>query len=196
MPATTTRGNKKGEAYSTEKIVLFQHLNALRKAQKGTKGLTMGQIQQKLSIGSRATLYRWAKMDMKLQTREQRKKRKGHRRLLSEHDGTILAGLICVRSELGFDTSANYIIGFMKEALGLSVRHRWVHDFAKRNRLSSRTAKPKEGNNKSQTTVREMVEFLKRVKNYNKAPHQIACLDKTGIYGTAKYDRQYGPKGG
>jgi hypothetical protein len=79
MPATTTRGNKIGEAYSTEKIVLFQHLNALRKAQKGTKGLTMGQIQQKLSIGSRATLYRWAKMDMKLQTREQRKKRKGHR---------------------------------------------------------------------------------------------------------------------
>lgn len=194
MPKNNTTNNKCGKAYPAETVAAFQRLAALRKAQKGSKGLTMGQIQKKLAVGSRATLYRWAKMDMKLKARTQRQKRKGHRRLLTEHEETILAGLICVRSELGFDTSANYIETTANEAFGIHATARWVHDFAKRNDLSARTAKAKEHCDSDVAAVREMVKFLKRIRALKKEPNQIACLDKTGVYNTAVYRKQYGPK--
>jgi hypothetical protein len=185
----------KGHAYAPSIVRDVQRLMALRKTASFNGTRSVAAIQKAVGIGSRTTLYRICKRSNTQEAVRQRRLRKAHNRLLTVHQEMVLGGLICVRSDLHFDTSSNYIITMARELFGVKVSARWVHDFAKRNQLSSRTAHGKENVLEDNDDVREMENFLKRVRARKKRPEQIACLDKTGVYGTAIYRKQYGPRG-
>lgn len=145
-------------------------------------------------VDSRTTIYRWANQIMTEKEVLARKLRKGHQRLLSEEEESIVAGAVLAHAEVNLDTSKNFIIQFVNELKGISVTDSWVRHFAARNDLTCRQAKGKENVPDIDKDYKRMVEFLKGVRARNKRPSQICCLDKTSIYSDAIYRPQYAAK--
>ena len=121
--------------------------------------------------------------------------KRGPKRILSDEQQCISAGWVVYRNIFRKDTSNEKLKTFMLEKFGASTNPTYLSRFNKKSHLSSRLVSKSSPSEYSKIRYRQAIEFLSRIRNKRKKPHQIVCLDKTSIYCDARYSRQLAPKG-
>jgi transposase len=185
----------RGKEYSPNVVRIAKLHMTLRSKTKVGPSKTVNEIKESLGIRSRSTIYNFLKRDNTKEGRLQRRRRKGARRLFTQEQEDIISGFIVLQSSVHKNTSSAVLRSFIREFFHKEVKSPWITKFAKRNHLSFRTAKSKVKATIQESDEISMEDFLHRVRAKKKAPHQIACLDKTSIYSQTVYPLQLGPLG-
>lgn len=143
----------------------------------------------------RSSVERIEKETYSVEAVEKRKLRQTHNRLLHPRQERIVGGWILFRCIMKKSSTTKDLKHFISRAFGITVKPPWISSFLKRSHLSLQKPSIAKGSELMSEKIQEAVECLRRIRSYNKAPSQIAVLDKTKFYNCSETVKHIGPKG-
>lgn len=184
MPRKT---NISKEPYPLQTIndALFLHEN----------GYSSRAISLVLNIRSKSTVDNWIKSDMTEKAIEYRRKQKGHNRLITVENESIIAGWIIIQNILKENTTSIHLKKFISQNFNVDVSASWISRFMDRNHFSLQASSISKGAESIEIKVNEAIEFLDKLKSLKKDPSQIAVVDKTKFYYDARRVKHINIKG-
>ncbi len=168
-----------GHPYNHRIVLKAKHLLALKKRYPRRKDLTYVAIAKQCGVLTPKTIRDWEHKIMTVEKEQERMRRRGHRKLLTDGEEEIAAGFIVLRSINSLNTATPIIRAFFSEAFGINAKHTWLYEWAKRRKLSWRRPQRHTYQLPLSQNEKKIVKFLNEIRARHKRADQIATLDKT-----------------
>jgi hypothetical protein len=134
-------------------------------------------------------------MDMSKAAREERRLKRAHNRLLSVTQERLIVGWVLQRTIQSKSSTTAELRKFIATHFQKTVSSSWITKFLHRHDLSLRSAQQAKPLLHDKQAFNDALHFLNDLHARHLQPHQIACLDKTGIYSDVKRIKHIGPRG-
>ncbi len=144
-------------------------------------GYTIRKCAEKMKI-PKSSVARFKKLNYSFKKISKRKESMVSRRKLSKKQESISTGWVIYRCILKQSTTTSKLKKFIHKAFDIDVSSSWVTKFMKRSHLSLQDPSTAKGAELMEVKRKEGIKCLKELRSLQKAPGQIAVMDKTKFY--------------